>query len=1196
MHEDPETHETIWPPALVRWAFGALPESLDGKGRQRLSRLRHDWDDAVLDRIDLSEPERREDLFQLLARTEWHPDVRARGHALAARVLAALNREQAVDLARLALESGHLLLIEQEDYSLQGRVDVLERERTIVLDILAKLREISKSPPGAADESGERGTDDVDVAKLIRRLERLERKLHDQADEATLTRRLEATFGRRAFTLFSRFTFWCLVVLLGLLVWEMCLDRSSELLHKLLIVDSVLCLIFLWEFSVRIWFVNRKLRWFRRHFLTDFLPALPFAIFMGPLQAIPESNSTLWVTMLRLLRVPIYARYIRFLQPFVATLRLIVFWVRGMDRLVQGLAPFLNRKIVLFEPEPEELDEEEDRSFRDEGLEHEVPADFLRLSPGMRRERAPQLCAALAEQVRLYLAPERPELVPEERLQRSATHHSARIDRAEDLVAALEDVEAADVERVLPPDSIRGLGRLLRIMDLPILRWTPFLGGIVRASRGATAADRVAHAGRKLGGYSRTALGFVTGWADLAGVLTPTQVVDRFATALMKSTQRPAVRLLLFGSFFVLVKLLFQALPAWRSDGVISFLDRFVATPLLVLGGACLVLLLLARWLKRVAGEASERLLRSAEARFLNLLELQRRTREEADRDAVVERLVLVDLRDKMPFQLEVATAMEELRGRTEDRGVSTRARRLAMLLLDFQDGAPLHRTDTKIAEQFLSHPDLWNLRHEHLRISRGEDRRLAKLDLEKGGVFSGSYLWFDLVTHALSVRIASLCSTYNLHLLPADEVAAASEDRRERHEKLVRGGAALQVEPVRGRPYRDSFFHALHFLDPDPRWTAEVETRYGTAVVQRLIQDRASLVREIFGSRSLHRLDESKRSFNPLDWYGARVGGGRVLLLPFRLIWSWFRLTFMVGRLAATSARALLDPKLRSREAIDSTAPFSVARRKLRRLKKPLLTAAIELAARVDPEYLGLDDDGSEREARGTWEHDLSRAEPTPREVERIRRYRARVQARLLYLPKFLERLGASGIDARSRRRLACAFAMDERGIARLAAAEERARAWLTACSNGEEAPSGSLPPSGSGHVSRAVVARGWLEMQHFLGKLSRRELRALKRAKRRRLGDFEVVCQAFAEAGSRRPSSVALGRAARFVEDRERFLGRLETLQTLLALITQDLDHHEELIHELGCYDGMHRPATGANGAPCATDHPGSDERRGA
>ncbi|MCA8968606.1 MAG: ion transporter [Planctomycetes bacterium] len=1165
---DEECAEGIWPPTLVRWAFETLPDHLDEAERTQLEELRLRWDTAVLDH-EVGGDAQAVDLvqrYQLLARIAWHPALADRIRNERQSVLDTLDDAQLDDVAKLAIESGHLLLVEQEDLTLAQRSQDLEREREIVLAIVGRLRQ-------RLSESGERR---AARAERIRELDRLALRLRDQNDETNLTRRLEATFGRRAFTIFSRFTFWCLVALLVLLIWEMNLDHESELLPTLLLIDSGLCLVFLWEFVVRIWFVDRKARWFRRHFLTDFLPALPFALLTGPLHAFPEGTGSIWISLLRLLRIPIYARYLRFLQPFVATVRLIVFWVRGMDRLVQGLAPFLNRTIVLFEPEPDDAkSEDDDRSFRDEGVLHEVPDEFVRLTPAMRRERATGLLVELQSNVSLYCAPERTDCIPEERPRIRDAWTSRRVDRAEDIVAGLEEAEAADVERVLPRDSVVSLGRLLRAMDLPLLRHVPFLGGVVRASSGSTPADRVAHAGRKLGGYARSALSFVTGWADLAGVLTPTVVVDRLATALMKSTQRPAVRLLLFGSFFVLVKLFFEALPSWRNEGLVRFLDRFVATPLLVLGAVCLVLLLLARWLKRVAGEASERFLRAAEARFVNLLELLRRSREEVDRDAVVDRLVSVELRDKMPLSIELSAAMDELRGRATPRTISNRARRLALLLLDFQDGAPLHRTDTKLAEQFLSHPDLWNLRHEHLRTSTREDRRIAKLDLEKGGVFSGAFLWFDLVTQAVSVRVATLCSTYNLHLLPRDEVETASQERRERHERLVRGGAELSVEAVRGRPYRDSFFHALHFLDPSERWLDEVRNRYGDAVAHRLVLDRALLVREIFGTRSLHRLPEKDRSFNPFDWYESRVGSGRILLLPLRMIWSWFKLTWLLLRLVASSARAILDPKVRAREAIDQGAPFSVARRKLRRLKKPLLIAAIELAVRIDPEYLGLDDDGKEREARGAWEHDLARAEPTPREVERVRRFRADVRGRLLYLPKFVERVGGAALDSRSRRRLACAFAMDEGGIARLAAAEERARAWLLAYSEGREIPSGGLPYGPTGRPSKSTVDRGFHAMRGWLGQMSPKERRFLERAKKHRLGDLDVVCQAFADASAKRPSSVALELAARFDSGRERFLGRLETLQALLALIMQDLELHESLIRQLGLYDGHDLPS---------------------
>ena len=115
-------------------------------------------------------------------------------------------------------------------------------------------------------------------------------------------------------------------------------------------------------------------------------------------------------------------------------------------------------------------------------------------------------------------------------------------------------------------------------------------------------------------------------FADTHGILTGPQILDRVATAMVNASKRPAVRLLLFGGLFVLVRLL-----VGEQNTVGQFLERFVATPLIVLGAVCLAFLSLGRWLKRLAGEASETLERTSEAHFIGLLELIKQREEDVD-------------------------------------------------------------------------------------------------------------------------------------------------------------------------------------------------------------------------------------------------------------------------------------------------------------------------------------------------------------------------------------------------------------------------------------------------------------------------------------------------------------------------------------------------------------------------------------
>jgi len=1151
---------TSWSAPMFEWAFRVLPEYLEKADLQALEEHRLVWQQRTLEALE-TDP-RRVHVLVSIAREDWVEDLRERVERLSDRLLADLKPDEARELGEYALTSGHLKAVEQEDLPVEVRSRELLQERKRVLKVRGLIDEAMEQAP--ADDEEARTV----MKRLHRRLGSLARKLHNYSDEALLALRLEKLFGRRPVAWFSRFTFLCLVALLVLLVVDMFLPRGTAWDRWFPWVDTGICFVFLWEFLVRFTFARRRGSWFLRHFITDFVPALPFAMPIGgvkPSEA--EAAGEFWLRMLRLLRIPIYARYLRLLRPFVAFFRIIVFWVRGMDRIVLGMAPLLNREIILFEPEDQVR--EPRRVFQAEGAEHNVTQAFVRLSPDLRKESAPRLVKTLGHQLALV----GPEVFTSVEVEAQMEEDMAvRRVRAEDLIETLENLTAEEVAQSLPEETVSSLGRLLAMTDIPPLRWFPIVGRIVQASKGATGADRVAQAGRAIAGYCNVALGFVKGWADIAGVLTAPQILDRIATAMVKGTQRPAVRLLLFGGLFVLIKLLFEAVffgehfEDWWFGRV---LDKYLATPLLVLGTLCLIGLALAKWMKRVAGQANDQLLRLAEARYVNLMELSRRRKEPGDLRELVARVCPEDGVSPDELEAEVENAMEELRSQQASLArVSRRARSVGLLLLDAQDGAFLHRTNTKGAEQFLSHPDLWSLRHEHAGTTKRQQRRLAKLDLETGGFLSGCYLWFDMLTHALSVKVARLTSTYNLHLLPKSERALADKDAIERHNKLVEGSSAMRAQPGGGVGYRTSYFHVLHFLSDNPVWEREIERDFGIAVFARLAEDRRKLVRELFGTRALHRLPVEQRSFNPLDFYQGRVGGGRVLLLPFKLFVGWLKLTWILFRLAARSLRDILDPRIKPSDVVDTRASFSVARRKLRRMKKPLLYEAVLLLSRVDPHYIGLLESGADREGRARVWDDLELVLPTPIEELRIHRVRERAAKRMLYLPKFLATwTEAPAPDTPQRRRLAAAFALDERRIASLAAAEERARAWLMAANKHRKAPSGALPPPDVAVTSRGV-RRGFGRMVEYLGTTSRRERRYLRRALRAREGDLSLVCQAFFEAGDELPTAAAWRHAHDLSVGAHAFLDRQATLRAIVGLLVLDLQHHEDLVYELGCY----------------------------
>ncbi len=679
-----------------------------------------------------------------------------------------------------------------------------------------------------------------------------------------------------------------------------------------------------------------------------------------------------------------------------------------------------------------------------------------------------------------------------------------------------------------------------------------------------------------MGAWCNKALAFVAGWADLSGVLTAPQILDRIASAMQRSTQRPAVRLLIFGFLLLLLTLLLEIMPG--SFEMPEFLTRFVGIPLLSIGLIALILLILAKWLKRIAGEASDRLLRSAEARYVNLLELDRRRYEESNRAKVVDRVLAGSTDDPNDLDREIQVAMDELR-RIEARNhgqldtdtvVSPRARRLSLLMLDSQDGAFLHRTDTKGCEQFLSHPDLWSLRQEHLGLGPKEEKRLGKLDLNNGGVFSGPFLWFDLLTHATGLVVARLVSSYNLYLLTLEQRALASQKEIELHDKLLAGDGDLRTEANEDHPYLSGYFHVLHFLSGDEIWCQEVARDFGPEVLARLREDRRILVRTIFGTRPLHKLEIQERSLNPFDFYHDKLGGGRIFLLPLRLLVGWIKLLWMMGRIAFRSTKDILDPRLARQTGTDFFAPFPVVRRKLHRMKKPLLQEVLLLLAQVDPCYLGLDEQGQIQDSETTWRRDVELLDARPAEMERFVVIQQDAAKRLLYLPSFLEALeqrSGRRLEGTDLTRLRSAFAMDEQGLASLWAAEDRARAWLYGIEDPEKIPAGDLPRARR-FVRRSELAAGYGRLMDHLGVLSWRERRHLARSRRRNRGDFRLICRAFARAGAANPKEAALQVWEQMLPRKALFLQRLETLRAVSTLLVQDLRHHEDLLYQLGGY----------------------------
>jgi hypothetical protein len=1119
---------------------------LDQGGRKRLKGAFQAYEEVKLAQLELLLAKDPLSVFYVLGGRQWPSGLRGRVRELRRACLEKLGPEQIPEVCTMTLEWGLMLAAELESLGLKERIRALERERVETREVSSWLRRVSPSKKAGRNSQAK---------SYKRRLKRLLRKLGALRDEALLSRRLESFFGKRPVRFFNRLSFFALMLLLLVFIVDIFLPKTESMTEGLFWIDTGICFFFLWEFFVRFLFAPNRRFWFRRHVLTDFLPALPFGLILSTASGADVLAKTLGtgaIRSIRLVRIPVYARYVRLLRPMVNFFRLIAFWLRGMDRIVEGLSPLLNVEVILFEHSPQKKNEEMTPG------EAMLPvAEFRRLPPELRKERAPELLKRLeGEMVRAgkNAAPIASS---------SAGLSSSRILPADSLVFLLRSLDAEQVTRHLPEEQIYSLGRFLKLLDIPLFRHLPGWKQIIGSGGDAPPDERIARAGRAIGGGMGKVLRIVDAWMDLSGVLTAPQILDRIATALMRSTQRPAVRLLLFGSLFILLKLFFQIVLPLDAPGLFHFLDKFVATPLLIVGTIALVLLLLGRWLKRIAGESGGQLIRAAESRYSNLTELLRIRSEAQTIRQLAERVFPDEAEKAQELEEGICREAAALRLGVSGDGINLRARKFALLLLDAEDGGFLHKTDTKGPEQFLENPDLVTLRRETLSVSPGEEKKLARLDLSVTKNLFGPFFWFDLLTEALSVQVAKLCNLYNLYLLPLSDWEHAGKGEKRKHEAVLQGDEDLPAAPKKDGGFATSFFHVLHFLDPSEECLAEVEKVFGKEVRERLIQDRRRMVRKIFSTKAMSKLPRSLRAFNPLSFYRGKLGGGRIFFLPFLILWMLLGFFVRVVRITVKATFEILRPRIHGREDESETSPM-VVRRKLRRMKKPLCFESIHFLALLDPSYLGIPLLGTEGKA--LFHKDLDAIGAGPGEWDRILEVKEDMERRLVYSQELLDKVEGRlnrPLEKFEVERLQRALARDEKGLCVLLATHSRLKAWLDREEG--EVPPGALPRSRA--LARCSPRRGWKLLRSSLAGETE-ALRSLRRALKNKSRDLRQVLLAFDRAGEKDSSELAVDIAVSMLQHLERDLDRLQTVRGLTALALRDLRQHEDLVLAIGAY----------------------------
>ena len=826
------------------------------------------------------------------------------------------------------------------------------------------------------------------------------RRLRAERQERDLFARLTVRFGERALRRWDRMIFWLVMLVLALLAWEIgyylrmsddeawpaAWSRTVFWMHQ---VDAAACIVFLWDFFVRVRFVRGRSRWIARHFITEFLPSIP------------------WLHTFRVIRG------IRVLRP---ALRVYGFLTRGTDSLVRRYGGLLNRNVVLYPTREESRrakSEQDGIGTNVRELQSRLNRRWERLlttSLHVDREEIAQARVTGLEQVREQGLQIDPVAIDSAGVAPELT--------ADELLYGLASLTPERLEAQVGQDFIARVARGVRLICVRPLRWTPFVRKYVpRLGPHMTDAEVVVagakSAAKELRRHHRRWFWF----ADLHGTVTPAQFVDRVGTTMFKASLRPAYRLALFGIAFGTVSWMvtqFQ-IKSELLDAALLSLRQIVQGFLVVLGSIAFGTLIVGWWLRNIAGQATDFFAQSARAQFLDLTEAIKG--RHIERDAGI-------------FDRHVFAAERTVHGREEGAGEQIRftrgirawlieaqagdgitrgfdpVERAVILYRDSLDGALFVRNDTRTVRQLLGNPALRTMRLLSARYTMREQRELLKLDLDQSRSFMrGPYLWFSLTCQAVAHGVARLIIDYNRHCLPCDQFAQATPEERAVFERWLETNEVKDVPSDRVM-YVTTHFTALHFLDDDPARDREIGIRFGEAVQARMQRDRRNLFRRVFGTYPLHSRAREERVVNLYAGYQSWFAGGRGLLLPLRLAGMGFRFVMRFFGWLIWCVKEVRHPSFEVDSEAVRGADYEAATRKIWRMRGPVAESILFKRCAFDPEYLGLALPGCESSGleEADVRSDLRFLRSIPTTVADVEDDRRRAAADLVRLGRLLE------------------------------------------------------------------------------------------------------------------------------------------------------------------------------------------------
>ena len=1084
-----------------------------------------------------------------------------------------------------------------------------------------RLETLSQCP--GLDESDRR-----EIREALRAVSRIRKRSLVAKHEEDTQQRLEGFFGRKNVKRFENFILVLILVFIALFIIEWNLDdgfspgesaadgatesptgprEMPRWLWYIHLADGFLCIFFQLDFFVRWGFARWRWSYFVRHFWFESLPAIPYGL-LAP---------TLGLELMIVLRV----------QRFLRIFRAVIFLFRGSDRAVEKFRPILDQDVVVFDPTPAGDTPESPLQQRLRALQ----SNHLKILRDLYAEIAwPDRAAFLTDYVRA-LELEASVCSNQKLPYRSRAADAHREIRLEWVIDRLLDCDVARTISVLGRDGSERLARSLRFFDLPLLRRLPIVRRIVPAARRASPTEAASAAAQAVGQVLQDALGVLRFFGDLSGITTGPQILDRIASAVILAAKRPAVRLLLLGAVFLVI----QALAGWLpGDGWVSTAIEKVSTllgyPIIILGSVCLVALAFGWWFKRIAGEALDVFLRTADAHHHQLLKNWKASRIEQDVQALNRSVLQPEIQLRGDRAIDDETACHFLtdplrRGAlqlavpapTDDRleEFGSDLESIIMLYRDFLDGPILHRQDDKTSVQLLGNLVVHDIRSRTLGLSRREMRQLEKLDLEKKKLLSfGPYFWFRYITESLAIETAKLVTEYNICCVPLDRLQHVAPDVRQRFERFI-DERRSDSDPDRGdrqrsmafmrEPLINDDFSVLNFLTADRELDERVRRRYGDEVLNAMRQDRRGVVRDIFGTRPYHLLPRAERTLNPYRFY-RRYLGARVVLLPVLALVAVFRFTLLGMRQMFRLVEEVLGRKRVLRSQLSRSAGFEVATRKINRMRKPFFMEALRLRAAMDIEYLGLRIPGVEADSEDTaYRADLEFIGATRSERRPVLEFRERAVTDLRRFRSFLVdewgiednyrnlfcTLDETGELEASRgevlRALVTAYITDHQGLRTLVVAEDESSRFVEESLERRETRTfrvGMFLGSWLLFALPAVRRRRTLFGQfiHDSTDYSR-----LNRAARKKLWRSFVTAPAAIENAVRlsleRRQHAAEGRDAvleklrRVAWSHASWTQRIVTVRTLQVITVLDIRAYRDLIYEVGGYaDEERRPVS--------------------